>query len=164
MDSDSHRTAATSHLASPDGGEPPLPTTSTTPPVSAYEAAIGTRFSDLTLEQLRQLQLDFVTERSWSVFHTPRNLTLALTAEVGELCELFQWRGEVEPGLPGWTDRERERVGEELSDVLLYLVRLSDVCGVDLSAAVLRKRGINADKYPAERVRGRSDKYDQYDK
>jgi dCTP diphosphatase len=57
------------------------------------------------------------------------------TGEVGELAELFQWRGEVAPGLPTFSAAEREAVGEELSDVLLYLVRLSDACGIDLGAA-----------------------------
>ena len=85
-----------------------------------------------------------------------------MTGEVGELAELFQWRGEVAVGLTGWTAADRERVGEEMSDVLLYLLRLSDVCGVDLGAAVQAKVAKNAVKYPADRARGRSDKYTVY--
>jgi dCTP diphosphatase len=87
---------------------------------------------------------------------------LALVGETGELAECFQWKGEVAPGLPGFTSQERRHVGEELSDVLLYLVRLSDVCGIDLAAAVTAKLASNAAKYPAHRCRGSSAKYTQY--
>jgi dCTP diphosphatase len=59
------------------------------------------------------------------------------------------WKGEVPKGLPGWGEAEKEHLGEELSDVLLYLIRLSDMCGVDLSDAATRKIVKNAVKYPA---------------
>lgn len=59
--------------------------------------------------------------------------------EVGELSEIFQWKGEVEKGLENWEESEKEHLGEELSDVLLYLIRLADICGIDLAHAVLNK-------------------------
>lgn len=76
--------------------------------------------------------------------------------EVGELAELFQWRPDADaaPGLPGWSDAERARLGEEVSDVLLYLLQLADACGVDLVAAVPRKIAMNARKYPPLRAGG----------
>ena len=132
-------------------------------PVCSAATPSDTRFDpSVTLESLRADMAAFATERDWGQFHTPRNLVLALTGEVGELAELFQWRGEVGVGLPGWSAREREHLGEELSDVLLYLVRLSDRCGVDLGAAALRKMGLNRKKYPADKAKGRSDKYTAY--
>lgn len=67
---------------------------------------------------------------------------------MGELSEIFQWKGEVPRGLPDWKEEEKVHLGEELSDVLLYLVRLSDICGVDLGKAALRKLHLNAIKYP----------------
>lgn len=79
--------------------------------------------------------------------------------EVGELSEIFQWRGEVPRGLPGWKEDEKEHLGEELSDVLLYLVRLSDICGIDLGKAVLNKLHLNAVKYPVHLCKGSSMKY-----
>ena len=104
-----------------------------------------------------------VAEREWHKFHTPRNVCLALVGEVGEVAELFQWRGEVPCGLDaGWSAKDREALGDELSDVLLYLVRLSDLCGVDLPAAAQRKMRKNAAKYPASLSRGRSDNYTAY--
>lgn len=68
--------------------------------------------------------------------------------EIGELSEIFQWKGEVPKGLPDWKEEEKVHLGEELSDVLLYLVRLSDICGIDLGRAALRKVELNALKYP----------------
>ena len=83
--------------------------------------------------------------------------------QVGELAEIFQWKGDVARGLPAFTDAEKVHVGEELSDVLVYLVRLADVCGVDLDAAVNRKMDRNAKKYPADRCYGSSAKYTAYE-
>lgn len=81
-----------------------------------------------------------------------------------ELSELFQWRGDAGagPGLPEFSPEDRGRVGEELSDVLLYTLRLADVCGIDLAAASRAKLAANAAKYPAALCRGRADKYTAY--
>ncbi|RAL42266.1 unnamed protein product [Cuscuta campestris] len=104
----------------------------------------------VSLELLKKKMDDFAKERGWEKFHSPRNLLLAMVGEVGELSEIFQWKGEVGKGLPGWEEEERVHLGEELSDVLLYLVRLSDMCGIDLGKAALRKIELNALKYPAK--------------
>ncbi|XP_031111440.1 dCTP pyrophosphatase 1-like [Ipomoea triloba] len=103
----------------------------------------------VSLDLLKKKMNDFAKERDWEKFHSPRNLLLAMVGEVGELSEIFQWKGEVPKGLPGWEEAEKTHLGEELSDVLLYLVRLSDVCGIDLGKAALRKVELNALKYPA---------------
>ncbi|XP_042513609.1 dCTP pyrophosphatase 1-like [Macadamia integrifolia] len=113
----------------------------------------------VTLEELKKKMADFARERDWDQFHSPRNLLLALVGEVGELSEIFQWKGEVPKGLPDWKEEEKEHLGEELSDVLLYLVRLSDICGVDLGKAALRKVQLNAIKYPVKFCKGSSEKY-----
>ncbi|CAH9129374.1 unnamed protein product [Cuscuta epithymum] len=102
----------------------------------------------VSLDLLKKKMDDFAKERGWEKFHSPRNLLLALVGEVGELSEIFQWKGEVPKGLPGWEEEEKVHLGEELSDVLLYLVRLSDMCGIDLGKAALRKMELNALKYP----------------
>ena len=81
---------------------------------------------------------------------------------MGELSELFQWRGEVAPGLPNFTEDEKKHVGEEMSDVLLYLVRLADRCDINLAQAALAKMEKNALKYPAEVCKGSSSKYHAY--
>lgn len=112
----------------------------------------------VTLDELKRKMAEFAKERDWDQFHSPRNLLLALVGEVGELSEIFQWKGEVPRGLPDWEEEEKEHVGEELSDVLLYLVRLSDICGVDLGKAALRKLELNAVKYPVKLSKGSSKK------
>lgn len=115
-----------------------------------------------TLEDIRRMQAEFTDERDWNKFHQPRNLLLAMVGEVGEVSELFQWRGEVAEGLPDWTESEREQLAHELSDVMIYLVELAEKCRVDLPQAVLRKMALNRLKYPASKVHGSAKKYTEY--
>ena len=79
----------------------------------------------------------FATDRRWSRYHTPRNIVLAMMGEVGELAELFQWKGDGDDGAPAglsnWTEEEVDHVKQELADVTIYLMRLADVCGVDIA-------------------------------
>jgi len=126
-------------------------------PIASFSFTQGVSF-----EQLRQELAEFALERDWDQFHSPRNLALAMVGEVGELCECFQWKGEVQEGLPGWTEKERVHLGQEMSDVLLYLLRLSHKCHVDLPNAALNKLSVNAAKYPAALVKGSSKKYNEY--
>lgn len=127
-------------------------------------AAAGFAFSpEPTVEDIRRLQAEFTDERDWNQFHQPRNLLLAMVGEVGEVAELFQWRGEVAEGLPDWTEAEREHLAHELSDVLIYLVELAEKCRVDLPQAVLRKMALNRLKYPAGKVHGSAKKYTEYE-
>lgn len=116
-----------------------------------------------SLENIRQLHGTFVKERNWDQFHLPRNLLLALVGEVGEIAEHFQWRQDsaCQYGLPEWTPQQRNALGEELSDVLIYLVRLADRCKIDLSQAVLEKLKQNELKYPVDKAYGSSKKYNE---
>jgi dCTP diphosphatase len=120
-----------------------------------------------SLEAVRAAQQRWVDERDWSQFHTPRNLILALTGEVGELAECLQWKGDsadVGAGLPGLKPSEREAFEDELADVFAYVVRLAAVSRVDLPAAWARKHQKNTAKYPAKLVKGSSAKYTEYKK
>ncbi|OMO68675.1 NTP pyrophosphohydrolase MazG, putative catalytic core [Corchorus capsularis] len=103
---------------------------------------------DVSLKELRDRLAEFAEVRGWEKYHSPRNLLLALVGEVGELSEIFQWKGEVAKGLPNWSADDKEHLEDELSDVLLYLVQLADVCGLDLGRAALSKILKNARKYP----------------
>ncbi|XP_057824634.1 uncharacterized protein LOC131036693 [Cryptomeria japonica] len=111
----------------------------------------STETADVSLKELQFRLAEFARVRDWDQFHSPRNLVLALVGEVGELSEIFQWKGEVARGLPNWNSSDKEHLGEELSDVLLYLVRLADICGLDLGQAALNKLVKNGQKYPVER-------------
>ena len=121
-------------------------------------------FARGSLEDLRSQLADFAQEREWDQFHAPRNLLLAMMGEVGELAEIFQWKGDkaCATGLESWSDAKLVHLGEELSDVLLYLIRLADKCNIDLFLAAKRKLCINGIKYPASQVKGRSAKYTEY--
>lgn len=111
------------------------------------------------VQGLAQALAEFARERDWDQFHSPKNLVMALTGEVGELSEVFQWMTE-EASTGAATDHKTaQAVRDEMADVLLYLVRLADVLGVDLNAAVQAKLRTNATKYPADKARGSSAKY-----
>jgi NTP pyrophosphatase (non-canonical NTP hydrolase) len=120
----------------------------------ANDPAIG------ELAQLRELVREFVDERDWDQFHTPKNLSAALAVEAAELLEHFQWLQDGRAGELG-ADKLRE-VRHEMADVLVYLVRLADKLDVDLNAAVRDKMVLNRAKYPADKVRGDSRKYSEY--
>jgi NTP pyrophosphatase (non-canonical NTP hydrolase) len=110
------------------------------------------------LTGLRDALRAFAAERDWDQFHTPRNLATALAVEAAELLEPFQWLSDGQDrNLPPDT---RAAVEAEMADVLLYLVRLADKLGVDLESAAHAKIARNAEKYPVEKARGSSRKYD----
>ena len=102
----------------------------------------------MNLGELQAELRHFAAERDWQPFHTPKNLAMALMVEAAELAEIFQWQTpEQSRGVPEQAEL-RQRVGEELADVLLYLVQLSTALDVDLIDAAQRKMVINARKYP----------------
>jgi dCTP diphosphatase len=111
------------------------------------------------LNTLRDQLRTFVAERDWDQFHSPKNLASALSVEAAELLEKFQWLTETESqNLP---PEALEGVRQEVADVLLYLIRISDKLGIDLIAAAQAKMALNAQKYPADLARGTSKKYDE---
>lgn len=113
----------------------------------------------LVTSELESALLKFAQDRDWAQFHSPKNLVMALTGEVGELSEIFQWMSEEQSKAAASDPKTSQQVRDELADVMLYLVRLASVLGVDLNDAVTNKLAINAAKYPAEEVRGSSRKY-----
>ena len=112
------------------------------------------------LLMLREKIRAFAEVREWDQFHSPKNLTMALMVEVAELMEHFQWLTEEQSG--NLSTEKKSAVAEELADVLLYLVRLSDKLDVDLLEASLHKLKENELKYPVNKVRGSAKKYSEY--
>jgi NTP pyrophosphatase (non-canonical NTP hydrolase) len=106
-----------------------------------------TTASDLVT--LRDRMRSFTAERDWSGFHDPKSVLLALVGEVGELAELFQWLPAADAAKLGAAEPLHTRAGEEMSDVLLYLVLLADVLNIDLAAAANAKLTQAALRYPA---------------
>ena len=110
-----------------------------------------------SMEQITEQLREFANERDWNQFHTAKNLILALVGEVGELASEVQWLTPQE-----MDSRAGDKaIADEIADIALYLFRLSDVLGIDLSEAISRKLAENAEKYPIEKSRGNALKYDK---
>ena len=105
----------------------------------------------MTDATVRAALREFVAEREWAQFHSPANLAKSISIEAAELLEAFQWSD----------DADLARVRQELADVLTYCYLLADRIGADPHQIVLEKLEETREKYPADRARGRSDKYDQ---
>ena len=112
-----------------------------------------TNDSETTLKFLREKVRDFVDERAWQTFHSPKNLSMALAIEVGELMEHFQWITQEESRQ--LDSEKRIAVSEEMSDVLCYLLAMANELDLDLATSFERKMELNRKKYPAEKYRGR---------
>jgi NTP pyrophosphatase (non-canonical NTP hydrolase) len=116
--------------------------------------------SDDAFELIKHKLRDFAAERDWDQFHSPKNLAMALNVEAAELLEHFQWLTESQSA--SLNAETLSEVAEEIADIQLYLMRLADKLGVDIVAASLAKIEKNAEKYPADKVRGSSKKYTKY--
>lgn len=114
-----------------------------------------------SLENLKLTLQAFADERDWAQFHSPKNLSMAMIVEVAELVELFQWNTEAESC--ELSDVKRMQVSNELADTLVYLVRIAQVLNIDLLEATNNKIALNALKYPVEKVRGKNNKYTDYE-
>lgn len=124
--------------------------------MSQTTSAPEVQYTDIR-DRLRQ----FVAERDWAQFHTPKNLASALTVEAAELLEIFQW---LPTGKADELDEHaKTAVRHEMADVLNYLVMLADALEVDLFAASMEKIVLNAIKYPVEQTKGDARKYTAYD-
>ncbi|MFZ6767913.1 nucleotide pyrophosphohydrolase [Undibacterium sp. Di26W] len=118
----------------------------------------STDASQAVRDKLRQ----FVADRDWAQFHTPKNLASALTVEAAELLEIFQWLPTGKP--EELNEQARIAVRHEMADVMNYLIMLADTLDVDLFAACQEKIALNALKYPAPLVKGDARKYSEYEK
>jgi dCTP diphosphatase len=109
----------------------------------------------VTIAHLKEIMRQFVREREWEKYHTPRNLAASVTVEAGELLELFQWLTPEEAQRRCREDAAfRKALGEEMCDVLMYLIGLANVADIDLARAIYAKMEKNRLKYPPERFRG----------
>src|ERR1041384_4431366 len=115
--------------------------------------------SATTISDLKARVLAFVRERDWEQFHSPKNLSMALAAESGELMEHFLW-AESQASVDVARDpKKRPAIEAELADVAIYALEFANMCGIDLAAAIETKMPANAKKYPVEKAKGKSAKY-----
>ena len=114
-----------------------------------------------TLEDLAKLVLRFREERDWKEFHNPKDMALSLVLEASEFLELTQWKNGQE--LEDFLSKNKQRVGEELSDVLGWLLLLANDLQIDLAEAFEKKIELNCKKYPVEKAKGSARKYTEYE-
>ncbi len=109
------------------------------------------------LAALRALVADFVRERDWEQYHSPKNLAAAVAVEAAELQQIFLWRE-----LEDHAEDKRDEVEQEVADIAICLLNLCNRLDIDLSTAIREKLADAERKYPVDRVRGRREKYDEY--
>jgi dCTP diphosphatase len=115
--------------------------------------------SSTTVNELKSRVLDFARERDWEQFHAPKNLSMALAAEAGELMEHFLWATPEESRAVALDPAKKAKIGEELADVVIYALEFANATGLDVAACIEAKMAANARKYPVDKARGRSVKY-----
>ncbi len=110
------------------------------------------------MQELKSKIKEFITSRDWEQYHAPKNLAMALSAEVAEILEIFQWKNAAEPLSPA----EQEHLSQEIGDVLIYLLELADKFEIDIVQAASDKLVLNEKKYPVELAKGKANKYTDY--
>ena len=113
------------------------------------------------IKQLQQTLTEFAQQRNWEQFHTPKNLAMALSGEVGELLEIFQWLTPEQS--QQLSPEKKQHASEEIADVMMYLLRLADKCDIDVMQACQEKIQQNAAKYPINKCYGSAKKYNELD-
>jgi NTP pyrophosphatase (non-canonical NTP hydrolase) len=112
-------------------------------------------------DDLRKKLIEFRNMRDWEKFHTPKDLALSLVIEAAELLENFQWKTDEEVSRMIQSE-SRERISEEIADIVIYLTYFCHDVGIDINKIVIEKLKKNEEKYPAHRVRGSAKKYNEY--
>ena len=114
----------------------------------------------MDIKEIQDKLAKFAEERDWDQFHSPKNLVMALTSEVGELNELFQWLTEEQSSMKDDIGKVEE-IRKEIADIFIYLLRLADKLDIDIEEAVREKIEINAKKYPIDLAKGNATKYNR---
>lgn len=126
-----------------------------------HQANTKNKRCKMDIQTLTQQLRQFAKDRDWEQFHSPKNLAMALSVEASELLEHFQWLTEDQSS--NLNPEKHDKVTEEVADVFLYLLRMSDQLGINLLDAATKKVVKNAEKYPVEKVKGSSRKYSEYE-
>ena len=114
----------------------------------------------MDIKEIQDKLAKFAEERDWDQFHSPKNLVMALTSEVGELNELFQWLTEEQSSMKDDIGKIEE-IRKEIADIFIYLLRLADKLDINIDEAVREKIEINAKKYPIDLAKGNATKYNR---
>lgn len=112
-----------------------------------------------TVLELREKVAEFVSERKWEKFHTPKNLAESICIEAAELLEIFQWIESEESRGYAQLEKNKDRVCEELADIMIYSLSVANSINIDLSESVIRKIKQNTEKYPKDKFHGKAREY-----
>jgi dCTP diphosphatase len=115
----------------------------------------------LNVEKIQNELKTFAEQRDWDQFHSVKNLTMALSVETSELVEIFQWMKEEDSNSAHTDPKIKQRAAEEIADVFVYLLRIAKKLNIDLEEATWDKMRKNEEKYPIDKARGQSKKYDE---
>jgi NTP pyrophosphatase (non-canonical NTP hydrolase) len=115
----------------------------------------------MNLNDIQQKLSQFAEDRNWDQFHSPKNLSMALAAEVAELLEIFQWLTEQQSKDIINSENEITLVKEEIADIFIYLIRLADKLNIDIEKEVLSKIALNEKKYPIDLSKNNAIKYNR---
>ena len=110
----------------------------------------------MTQKTINQV-LKFRDERNWKQFHNPKDLALSISLEAAELLEVFQWSGS-----DTVCESKKDKIKEELADVLVYCIHMADACGLDMDEIIQEKMKRNNEKYPVEKAKDTAKKYDEF--
>lgn len=114
-----------------------------------------------TIEELRNLVVDFRDKREWKQFHNPKDLAIAISLEVAELLEQFRWRSTREVESMFKDEKKKQKIAEELAHIVWQCLNFSDVGNIDISTSLIRALEHAKKKYPVEKFRGKLEKYDE---
>jgi len=114
---------------------------------------------EITIEELRKLVIKFRDEREWKKYHNPKDLAISTSIEAAELLEMFQWKTDDEIKELLKNKEKYEKVCEELADIIIYCLDMSEIIDADISEIVKKKLEHNAKKYPVEKAKGSAKKY-----
>jgi NTP pyrophosphatase (non-canonical NTP hydrolase) len=113
----------------------------------------------IDIEKINNEVVKFIEDRDWDQFHSIKNLSMALSVETSELVEIFQWTKEDDSNKVSSDAKLKIKVEEEIADIFIYLLRIAVKSGINIEDAVLAKIKKNAEKYPVEKAKGSSAKY-----
>ncbi|WP_420421698.1 nucleotide pyrophosphohydrolase [Simkania sp.] len=119
--------------------------------------------NQLNIKEMQEYSQRFVEEREWDQYHTPKNIAMGIAIEASELMEIFQWLTENESFEVINDPKKREQISDEIGDVLHYLIRLSTLLDIDLNQAFWNKIKKTEAKYPPKLVKGKNEKYTEYE-
>ncbi|MBN2588301.1 MAG: nucleotide pyrophosphohydrolase [Sedimentisphaerales bacterium] len=117
--------------------------------------------TNVTISELQNLIMDFVRKRDWEQFHCPKNLSMAIGSEVGELMAHFRWMTSKEEEQAAVKDKNKTEISYEVADIMMLLLEFAKLTEIDIAKVIKEKLDINETRYSVEEFKGKNHKYNQ---